>query len=156
VTVLLSSAATPHPGATDVIFAAVDRPSVIVCTMAIRSTAPSSPEQALLVQWPALVRAALAEEPEASRGAGAERDRSDRSQRPEAPRLPAPSNEQPMPTAPGFSFGSGSPGGSQSGSVLGVLAAQFGLGPQRAGRVVTLNERRRRPLHLFFFLERPG
>jgi hypothetical protein len=72
------------------------------------------------------------------------------------PRLPAPDEKPPVPVAPGSLLGSGNPGGSPSGVVLGVIAALFSLVPPRIAALVRLVERRGRPLHLFFFLERPG
>jgi hypothetical protein len=61
-----------------------------------------------------------------------------------------------MPPAPGSLLGSGGSGGTPGNGVNGVVTASFNLIPPRDGRVVTLAEKRRRALHLFFILERPG
>ena len=70
--------------------------------------------------------------------------------------MPAPDNAPPVPSAPGSPLSSGGPGGSQSVSVLGVVANLFSLLPPGGGRRMTLVERRGRALRLFFFQERPG
>ncbi len=136
----------------------LDRRLIVVCGSAIPARAHSDSEQILLDQSPARVQATQAEQPGVR--TGVESGRPDASQRPRSARLPAPNDEPPMPGAPGSLLGSGSSGGSQGGgrgkADLGVLTALFSLTPPRNDRLVTLVERRRRPLHLFFFLERPG
>jgi hypothetical protein len=44
----------------------------------------------------------------------------------------------------------------QGKGVYGVVTARLSLVPPRGGRLVTLVEKRRRALRLFFILERPG
>jgi hypothetical protein len=70
---------------------------------------------------------------------------------------PAPADDKPpLPTAPSSSLTSGGSGGTQGKGVYGVLTARLSLVPSRGGRLVTLVEKRRRALRLFFILERPG
>ena len=70
---------------------------------------------------------------------------------------PAPDNDKaPLPPAPSSSLGSGGSGGIQGKGVYGVVTARLSLVPPRVGRPVTLVEKRRRALRLFFILERPG
>jgi hypothetical protein len=84
-----------------------------------------------------------------------ETGRADGSQPKAPPRLPAPNNDAPIPTAPGSLLG-GSSGGSQSAPVIGVVGVVSSLVPPLQHRLVALVERQGRALHLFFFLERPG
>jgi mucin-6/19 len=127
---------------------------IVACRSAILARAYSDSELVLLGQMPAHLQAAQVGQPGAR--TGGESGRPDGSQRPTSPRLPAPDDEPPVPTAPGSLLGSGSSGGFQSGTDLGVITALFSLIPPRDDRPVTFVEQRRRPLHLFFFLERPG
>jgi hypothetical protein len=70
---------------------------------------------------------------------------------------PAPANDKaPLPPAPSSSLGSAGSGGIQGKGVYGVITARLSLVPPRVGRPVTLVEKRRRALRLFFILERPG
>jgi hypothetical protein len=74
-----------------------------------------------------------------------------------SPVPPAPDNDKPLlPPAPSSSLGSGGSGGIQGKGVYGVVTARLSLVPPRVGRPVTLVEKRRRALRLFFILERPG
>jgi hypothetical protein len=156
-----AEAAVPHSSSTaletsanGVIPGRADRHLIVVCEPAILATTFSdfNSKRALLARSPVRVHAKQTE-PQA-RNAG--QSRSDGSQRPISPRLPAPDDGPPAPRAPGSLVGSASSGGSQSGGVLVVITARLGLSPPRNDRVVTLGERQRRALHLVFFLERPG
>jgi len=70
---------------------------------------------------------------------------------------PAPDNDKPLlPPAPTSSLGSGGSGGMQGKDVHGVVTTRLSLIPPRNGRPVTLVEKQRRALRLFFILERPG
>ena len=70
---------------------------------------------------------------------------------------PAPGDDKPpLPTAPSSSLTSGGSGGMQGKGVYGVVTTRLSLVPPRGGRLVTLVEKRRRALRLFFILERPG
>jgi hypothetical protein len=154
VTVVPASCVPLETGAVGLIRWRADHRFIVVCRSAILARAHSDSERGLLAQWPAPVQAMHAGQ--ARVRTGGESGRPDGSQRPRSHRPPAPDDEPPVPMAPSSGLGSGSSGGLLSGAVLGVITALFSLTPPRNGRLVRLVERRRRPLHLFFFLERPG
>jgi hypothetical protein len=79
------------------------------------------------------------------------------SPKPSSPVPPVPDDDKPcMPPAPSSFLGSGGSGGMEGKHVNGVVTAPFSLIPPREGRLVTLVDKRRRALRLFFILERTG
>jgi hypothetical protein len=126
--------------------------------LACGSTVPARTTPALLGDDLGQAPAHLRRPPAAPAGKreGEASNRTDDSPAPSAPRLPAPDDAPPLPSAPGSLLGSGGPGGAQCVFVLCVVAVLFNLLPPGGGRRMTLVERRGRALRLYFFQERPG
>jgi hypothetical protein len=127
---------------------------VVACESAVSASVRSAPERILLARLPARVDTNQAPRPGVTR----EKKNHPNESRKLGPQVPpAPDNDKPLlPTAPSSSLGSGGSGGTQGKDVYGVVAARVSLVPPRNGRLVTLVEKQRRALRLFFILERPG
>jgi hypothetical protein len=126
---------------------------VVVCESGVSARVRSDSEPILLARVPTHVDTTQA----ARSGVrtGEKRGYLNGSRKPGSPVPPAP-EKPPMPPAPSSLLGSGGSGGMQGNGVNGVVTARFSLIPPRDGRLVTLVEKRRRALRLFFILERPG
>jgi hypothetical protein len=128
---------------------------VVVCESAVSASVRSDSERILLARSPTHVDTTQAA-PSGVR-TGEKRGYLNGSRKPGSPVPPAPDDDKPpMPPAPSPLLGSGGSGGMQGNGVNGVVTARFSLIPPRDGRLVTLVEKRRRALRLFFILERPG
>ena len=131
----------------------VDR-HVVACALTVSASVGSASERILLARLPAHVDTNRA----ARSGATSERKGHPNESRKRGPQVPpAPDNDKPLlPPAPSSSLGSGGSGGTQGKDVYGVVTARLSLIPPRNGRLLTLVEKQRRALRLFFILERPG
>jgi hypothetical protein len=128
---------------------------VVVCESAVSASVSFDSERILYARSPTDVDTTQA----ARSGVrtGEEKGHPDGSRKPGSPVPPAPNNDTPpMPPAPSSLLGSGGSGGIQGKDVNGVVTARFSLIPPRDTRLVTLVEKQRRALRLFFILERPG
>ena len=131
----------------------VDR-HVVACALTVSASVGSASERILLARLPAHVDTNRA----ARSGATSERKGHPNESRKRGPQVPpAPDNDKPLlPPAPTSSLGSGGSGGMQGKDVHGVVTTRLSLIPPRNGRLLTLVEKQRRALRLFFILERPG
>jgi hypothetical protein len=127
---------------------------VVACESAVSASVRSASERILLARLPAHVDTNQAPRS----GATGEKKNHPNESRKLGPQVPpAPDNDKPLlPTVPSSSPGSGGSGGTQGKDVYGVVTARLNLIPPRDGRLVTLVEKQRRALRLFFILERPG
>jgi hypothetical protein len=127
---------------------------VVACESTVSASVRSASERILLARLPAHVETNQAPRS----GATGEKKNHPNESRKLGPQVPpAPDNDKPLlPTVPSSSPGSGGSGGTQGKDVYGVIAARLSLVPPRNGRLVTLVEKQRRALRLFFILERPG
>ena len=127
---------------------------VVACDSTVSASVRSASERILLAHLPAHVDTSQA----ARSGATGEKKGHQNESRKLGPQVPpVPDNDKPLlPAAPSSSLGSGGSGGTHGKDVYGVVTARLSLVPPRVGRPVTLVEKQRRALRLFFILERPG
>jgi len=127
---------------------------VVVCGSTFSASVRLTPERILLARLPAHIDTHQAAR---SGKTGERKDRPNGSRKLSPLVPPAPDNDKPLlPPAPTSSLGSGGSGGMQGKDVHGVVTTRLSLIPPRNGRPVTLVEKQRRALRLFFILERPG
>jgi hypothetical protein len=127
---------------------------VVACKSAVSASVRSSSDRILVARLPAHLDTNQAAR---SGVTGEKKHHSNETRKLGSPVPPAPDNDKPLlPPAPSSSLGSGGSGGIQGKGVYGVVTARLSLVPPRVGRPVTLVEKRRRALRLFFILERPG
>jgi hypothetical protein len=127
---------------------------VVACESVVAVSVRSASERILLVRLPAHV---VTNQAVRSGVTGEKKGHPNESRKPGSLVPPAPDNDKPLlPPAPSSSLASGGSGGTQGKGVYGVVTARLSLIPPRNGRLVTLVEKQRRALRLFFILERPG
>ena len=127
---------------------------VVACKSAVSASVRSASERIVLGRLPAHLDTSQAAR---SGVTGEKKGHPNRSRKLGSLVPPAPANDKaPLPPAPSSSLGSAGSGGIQGKGIYGVITARLSLVPPRVGRPVTLVEKRRRALRLFFILERPG
>jgi hypothetical protein len=127
---------------------------VVACESAVSASVRFASERIVLARLPAHLDTSQAAR---SGVTGEKKGHPNRSRKLGSLVPPAPANDKaPLPPAPSSSLGSAGSGGIQGKGIYGVITARLSLVPPRVGRPVTLVEKRRRALRLFFILERPG